>query len=115
MKSLSDILDAVRNGERPEYDELRYAVCALSSLATFDGMALQKLAEAEAEQKPKMLVWSAKWQHEECFNRWKTALGKSPKEWLGPSNDPDNPEVVERRKRAVKLFERFASREEPHK
>jgi hypothetical protein len=29
--------------------------------------------------------------HEDSLNRWKEALRKDPREWLGPDNDPDGP------------------------
>lgn len=107
MRTLGEIINAARNGERPEYDELRYAVCALDGLSTFDRVAFGRLAEAEQENKRPMLTNSAVWQNEENFRRWKNALGMSPREYLGPRYDPDNPESVKRRKAAIAFTERF--------
>lgn len=109
MRTLLEIIDATRDGGRPEYDELRYAVCALDALTTFDEMALRKLVEAENEGKNPVLVWSAKFQYEERFNRMKRALNADPKTWVGWDNDPDNPEFVKRRQSAIRLFENVAS------
>lgn len=105
MKTLGEIIDQVKEGKKPEYDEIRYAVCALDSLLTFDGMAFRKLAEGEMESKKKVLVYSAEWQYEDNFNRNKRAFSTSPKDWLGWNNNPDNPEYVNRRKNNIKLME----------
>jgi hypothetical protein len=106
MRTLYEIIAATRDGERPEYDELRYAVCALESLSTFDGMAFRKLATAERDGQKPFLTRSAVFQYEEHFRRHKTALAKSPKDWVGWNNDPDNPEFLERRKSSIRLFDK---------
>lgn len=102
MRRLIDIINAAKTGEKATIDELRYSVCALESLSTFDSTAMRRMSE-----KPSELY--ANLQNEESFNRWKRALAKSPKEWLGWDNDPFNPAFVERRKAAIrfadKLFE----------
>lgn len=105
MRTLGEIIEAVKNGEKPEYDELRYALCALDSLHTFDSTALRNLAEAELENKKQILVYRPTWQYEESFNRNKRALSKTPKEWLGWNNDPDNPDYIKRRKAGIKIME----------
>ena len=109
MRTLGDICEMVHSGGRPEYDELRYALQAMQQVMVFDRMAFIKLAEAEREGKKPILVRSAQWQWEEFFRRYKTALEKSPKEWLGPDNDPDSAEVQKRRAVAIKIYERAAS------
>lgn len=45
MMTLGEIIEAAKSGERPEYDELRLAVCAMDGLMTFDRQAIWKLAE----------------------------------------------------------------------
>lgn len=107
MKKLIDIIEAVKNNEKPDYDELRYAVLALSALKTFDSMAIGKLAEGEREKKKPFLMYSAEWQFKESFNRNKRALDKSPKEWIGWDNDPENPEYQKRRKISIKILNKF--------
>lgn len=106
MRTLSEIIEATRNGDRPEYDELRYAVCALDALSTFDRLALSKLALAERESKPRHFVYSAEFQYSERFRRMKRALSVDPKTYVGWNNDPDNPEFRERRKKASDLVQR---------
>ncbi len=110
MRSLGEIAEDVRSGARPPYEELRYAVIAYQALLTFDNMALMKLAETERENKPRLLTRSAVFQWKEYFNRVKRALEKSPKDWVGWENDPDNPEFQKRRKISEKLFEAAAQR-----
>jgi hypothetical protein len=106
MRTLFEIVEATKAGERPDYEELRYAVCALDALTTFDGMTIMRLAEAEEKGQKAILTRSAKFQNEERFRRLKVALSKSPKEWVGWNNDPDNPEYQERRRIALRVFER---------
>lgn len=103
-KTLSEIIDEIRNGGKPDYEDMKYAVCALDALLTFDRMALSNLAEAEQNGKKPILTRSAKWQYKEYFNRTKRALEKPPKEWVGWNNDPENPEFQSRRKLANKIY-----------
>lgn len=105
MRTLGEIIEAAKSGESPSVDELRLAVCAMDYLLTFDRMAIQKLAEGEAGQRPRFLVFSAVWQRNENFNRIKSAMEKTPREYLGNNYDPDNPEVQERRAATMKLVD----------
>ena len=104
MRTLYEIISSTRDGEHPDYEELRYAVCALEALMTFDGHAFSKLVEAEQRGQKPSFVWSAEWQFNERFERIKRAMNKDPKEWVGWNNDPDNPEFLKRRKASIKLF-----------
>ncbi|MDH0348116.1 hypothetical protein [Aeromonas dhakensis] len=105
--NLGEIIEAARNGERPEYDDLRLAVCALSHLMTFDRMALSRLAEAETKGQTPRLTRSANWQLGENHGRVARALSKTPLEFLGDNYNPDNPEVQADRRKALALAERF--------
>jgi hypothetical protein len=98
MRSLGEIIETTLTGGKPEYDELRYALCAMQALSTFDMNALAKLAIAEKENKKPFLSNSSQFQYSESFNRKKWTLKRSPKEYLGLENDPDNPEYQESRK-----------------
>ncbi len=110
MKTLGEIIEAARSGERPDYDDLRLAVCALDMLMTFDRQAIWKLAEGEAEAKKPFLVWSSVWQRDENFNRVKRAMATDPKSYLGPTYDPDSPEVQERRSRSIALMDKILNK-----
>lgn len=113
MRDLRLIVGDARDGKKPDIDEMRYAICVLDILLTFDGMALMKLARGEATGKLNMLIYSAEWQWQEHHRRIQNAMSKSPKEYLGNDNDPDNPDIQERRRISMKIFEKFQSSEEP--
>jgi hypothetical protein len=102
MRTLREIVSAAKGNEPVEVEELLYAVCALSSLSTFDQMDLRRMASDEKDGKPCLRAWS---RFKESFRRWKLALDKSPKEWLGPGNDPASPEYQRRRALANRILE----------
>ncbi|EIM1710225.1 hypothetical protein JFQ88_004122 [Aeromonas dhakensis] len=102
-KTLGEIIEAARSGERPDYDDLRYAICAMDHLMVFDRVALDRMAEAEREGKKPFMTRSAVWQQKERFERVARALDKTPLEFLGDNWNPDNPEVQEQRQRTIKL------------
>jgi hypothetical protein len=107
MKTLGEIIDAVRSGDKPEYDELRYAVCVMDALATFDRQAFMRLAANEELGKKPFMNTSAVWQWNEFFERMKRAMEKCPKDWIGWNNDPDNPDFLKRRNEAKQLLSRL--------
>lgn len=111
MKTLNEIVNSVRDGARPDYEDLRYAICALEALRVFDGQAFMKLAEAEREGKKPFMVTSAQWQWEEHFNRHKRASEKPPKEYVGWNNDPDNPAFQARRGLSKKIMGKAIEKE----
>lgn len=105
--TLFQIVEAVRDGARPDYEDLRYAICAMTALSTFDQQAFMCLAEAEREDKKPVLVYSAQHQWEEHFRRHKSAGEMPPKEYVGWNNDPDNPDFLARRDGAKRLMDRL--------
>lgn len=109
MRTLGEIVEITLSGGQPEYDELRYALCAMQALLSFDMNALASLATAEEEGKKPFLIGSAIFQHRESFNRKKGAMEKSPKEYLGWGNDPKNPDYQESRKFAKLIFANAAN------
>jgi hypothetical protein len=113
MKTLTEIIDAVRDGKHPEYEELRYAICAMSALQTFDRLAFMRLAQAERDHEKVFMPTSAQWQWAEHFNRHKRAGGKPPKEYVGWNNDPDNPEFLARRKVSNRIMETMIAAAQP--
>ena len=115
MRPLGEIIEAARSGERPDYDELRLAVCAMDMLMTFDRQAIWKLAEGEQKGKKPMLVWSSLWQRDENFTRVKRAMATDPKSYLGPNYDPDSPAVQERRRMSIAIKDGVARRAQEKK
>lgn len=96
--NLGEIISSVKEGGRPGYDALRLAVAALDGLSTLDHMAVRRLSKTNRE--------AAK-EYEYLFNRWKAALGVTPKQYLGENFDPDSPGVQRRVAAARKFAEKF--------
>lgn len=105
MRTLIEIIEAAKVGEPTTHEECLYALLAYSSLASFDESALRRLAF-----EPPSKLRTPAWEAEESHRRWKAALVKSPREWLGPTNDPANPECRERVNLARRLFDRVAAK-----
>lgn len=103
IRTLGEIVDAVRDGQEATIDEMRYSICALDALLTFDSMALQKIA---GDGKQAHLLASLAWP--ESFRRAKTAYETPPKNWVGWDNDPDNPEFLKRRAMSKRLLDKLA-------
>jgi hypothetical protein len=100
MRTLFEIIEAAKIGEPTTHEECLYALLAYASLAYFDEHALRQLAF----QPSKFLT--AERQAEESHRRWKTALDKSPKDWLGPNNDPATEECRKRVRMARAIFDK---------
>lgn len=112
-KTLGEIISAARAGERPGYDDLRLALCAMDHLMTFDRTALERLAVAEKEGMRPFLTRSAVYQCEEHHGRVSRALEKTPLAFLGENNNPDNPGVQAERRQALALVARFLEGAKP--
>ena len=102
MRTLGEIVDMAKDGRKPEYDELRYAVVALAALQHFDMNGLRRVRK---------LPTLAAHEHEESWRRLQTAYNKPPKDYVGAEHDPDDPEVQARIRASRKLFEKIASGE----
>lgn len=101
-KTLADIVEQVKDGSSPEYDELLYAVIALEALRYFSHSALIKLGY----EKPS-IINNAEFQANECFNRDKRAMGMPPKDYVGWNNDPKNPDYQNTRRISKKIYNKF--------
>lgn len=100
MRTLLEIIDAVKSNQGATEEEMFYAIVAMDALNTFDSMSLRKLANEPNRFRTPQSEW------EESFNRWKRALNKSPKEYVGWENDPKNPDVQKRRATAFKIVDK---------
>ena len=107
MKTLNEIIDIVKDGGKPEYDELRYALLAMCALHYFDSSTLMNLWQREKEGKYKPGLFGLEWEANESFTRAKLALNKSPKDYLGSQYDPDTEEYQRFHKIAKGLLQRF--------
>jgi len=101
MKTLREIIEAVKDGKKPEYDELRYALLALSFLHSLDSQYILKVYQKSTDDKPFGLKFLA----EESFNRSKRAYAIPPKEYVGDNWNPDNPDYQKQRQRYKKLID----------
>jgi hypothetical protein len=104
MRTLFEIIEAVKNNETVTEDEMRYSICAMDALMVFDRESFMTLVKGEEKGKNKF-IYSPKFQLTERFERIKSALNKNPKEWLGENYDFKNPEYQKRRKSINRIFE----------
>lgn len=93
MRTLFEIVESAKDGTKPTYDECYWAMLALSALSHFDKQDLRELAHG----KPSKLL-TPQFRSEESFKRWKAALNRDPKSYVGWENDPSNPEYQKRRR-----------------
>lgn len=85
MKTLEQIIDEVEMNERPDYDDLRYALLAMKFICNdltrnFNELLCGRWSDLKIQIK----------QHEKSL--YGKALGKNPKEFIGWNYDPENPE-----------------------
>lgn len=103
MRKLYDIIEDVKDNKKPDYEELRYALLVYESMFILEHRRLREelISEKETPEFIKEL------QLRNSFEMFKTALNKSPKEFLGWNNDPENPEYQRFRKASIKLLDRL--------
>lgn len=97
LRTLSEIIEAVKSNAEVSEEELRLAIVAQDFLMSFDHRALMSLREAEIHKKTPIFASSADFQFKERFRRLKNAMGKDPKSYLGVHNLPESPEYQKRR------------------
>lgn len=102
MRTLFDIIEAAKIGEPTTHEECLYALLAYSGLAYFDSSAIRQLAFEPSKFR------TPAYQAEESFKRWKVALATSPKDWIGPSNDPAYAACREHVRMARRIFDKVA-------
>jgi len=101
MRTLLEIIETTKDGETPAPDETYWAMLALSALSAFDSQDFHRLLYKGTNDilTPQVLG-------ESRHQRWKAALGKSPKEWVGWNNDPSNPDYQKFRTMAFGLLDK---------
>ncbi len=101
MRTLLEIIESAKDGNRPDYDECYYAVLVLSYLHGFDWQDLLVVGGGVG-------VSMLKSRAAESFKRSKKAMSVSPKEYLGWGYDPANPEYQKQRALlANKIFKKI--------
>ena len=106
MRTLYEIIEDVKTNRKPDYEELRYALLASDSLST---LALMDLRKVLFNNPSPMIIEMMK-----NDMKYSKALNKSPKEWLGWSNDPENPEYQLFHKMGLKLVDKAIKGELPN-
>lgn len=101
MKTLFEIIEAVKDGERPEYDELRYALLAMDFLET----DLHQFLLMDLYGKDKLQGWDKK-RFEMKYEQHQKALKMDPKTYVG-SFDPDLLGRQKERAAHKRIFEKF--------
>ena len=101
MRTLLEIIESVKDGERPEYDELRYA------LLVFDHLLgdISQFVLMDLYGKDKLQGWDKK-KYEMQYKHKQKALNSDPKVYIG-SFDPDLPERQKERAIHKKIGEKF--------
>ena len=110
MRNLSEIIEECKTNGRPEYDELRYSVIALVSMLNMDH---KNLHEELMREKP-LSDFLKKMKSDNSHNMYRNALNKSPKDWLGWNNDPENPDYQKFHAMGTKLIEKALAGELPN-
>lgn len=101
MRILAEIIEDVKSGKEVSNEELKYSLLVYESMFNMDH---RNLRESLISEKVNPLV--NKLRADNSFNMFKNALNRSPKEYLGWNNDPDNPEYQKRRKIGLKILDK---------
>lgn len=104
LSTLGQIIEDVHDGGRPDYDDLRYALVAMTALRGFDNRALLALARAKRENQKPIITRDPEYQARESHERYRRALEKPPKEYVGPEHDPDTEECQRMRRLAKNVM-----------
>lgn len=108
MRNLGQIVEDVKDGKKPDYEELRYALLAYVSMFNIEHRQLREELLRDKPQPQFLRDMKLK----NSFDMYKGALNKSPKEWLGWANDPDNPEYQRMRQAGNKLIDKLTDEKE---
>ncbi len=101
MRTLSKILDILKDGGKPTYEELRYGLLAAESLRALNfSLLLKILGRNPKNDYIKSSVGRA-------FDRDKEALNSDPKEYLGWEYDPENPAYRAGVNGAIRLLDKI--------
>jgi hypothetical protein len=102
MRTLYEIIEDVKDNKKPDYEEIRYALLVYNFLFNMDHKNLRDELLSE-KRSPEFI---RKMKADNSFNMAKTALNKSPKEYIG-SDDPENPEYQKFRRMGNKLLDKL--------
>lgn len=107
MRTLLEIIDCAKDGQMPTHEECYWAMLALNGLHYFDQSFLFRLGKKERDAGETKLFGACFWE-KESIKISQTAFNKSPQDFVGPNDDPSNPEFQSRRKIGLKIFEKLS-------
>lgn len=99
--TLFEIVEVVKDGKKPEYEDLKYALLAYVSMFNIEHRQLHEELMRDKPQPQFLRDMKLK----NSFDMYKGVLNKNPKEWLGWDNDPDNPNYQRLRDAGSKAIE----------
>jgi hypothetical protein len=110
MRTLYEIIEDCKTDKRPEYDELRYALLVMTGILN---LVNHELCDLYISGKmPTELI--RKFKISSVCSMYGKALGKSPKEYLGWHNDPENPEYQKFHELGNRIVEKALNCELPN-
>ncbi len=104
MRTLFEIVEGAKDGNKPTHEECYFAMLMLSELWHFDRMDVRSLCEAIKERKPSLKV-RGEVTVSESFYRCRRALDADPQKWLG-DHVPGNLHYERMRELAFKVAEK---------
>lgn len=108
MRTLYEIVESAKDGEKPDYDELLYSLLVYSSMF---GLEHRQLREELMRDKPQpQFLRDMKLKN--SFDMYKGALNKSPKEYLGWNSDPEKPDYKRMRSAGKKAIDKLSGQVE---
>lgn len=108
MRTLFEIIEEVKDNKRPDYEELRYALLVYNFMMFMDHKNLRE--ELLSEKRSSEFI--RKFKAQNSHDMFRNALSKSPKDYLGWNEDPENPEYQKRRKLSEKIYDNFLAKRE---
>lgn len=104
MRTLLEIIEAAKRGDKPDYDECYYAMLALNALYSFDSQVILDLHPSAGKIYTRAGLERVA---DESFQRGKRCYAVDPKHYIGWDNDPANPDYQKFRKMVNKLFDKL--------
>lgn len=104
---MSEIIEDCKLNKPVDNAELKYSVIALTSLMNMAMSALRGFYKDDMKIFDKMHI-------DNVHNAYSTVLNKSPKDWLGWNNDPENPDYQKFHAIGSKLVDKALKGELPN-
>lgn len=106
MRTLDEIVEAVKRGHDTESDELEYALLVYVFMFNMEHRQLRE----ELTKEPRSAAIIREMRVNNSFEMYKKALNTNPMDYLGWDNDPQNPEYQKRLDAAYKLADKFINK-----